>query len=119
MFKPNACLLAMTVLSAVVTAPTTPALAAETASSRLMSDCMGDARRLCAQVSPGGGRIADCLQKNESLLSAICKAQIATISTCREELQKLCGTGNAAQTRDCARSKSEQFSATCRAVIPQ
>ena len=35
--------------------------------------CIGDAERLCQDVTPGGGKIAGCLQAHKAELSAACK----------------------------------------------
>jgi hypothetical protein len=35
--------------------------------------CTGDAERLCKDVTPGGGRMAGCLQAHKAELSAACK----------------------------------------------
>jgi len=39
--------------------------------------CEDDIMAFCANVEPGGGRIAQCLKANESQLSSTCKATIA------------------------------------------
>lgn len=39
--------------------------------------CKGDYQRLCANVSPGGGRIIACLQNHSDKLSAACKDALA------------------------------------------
>jgi len=39
--------------------------------------CRGDVEKLCSGVEPGHGRIAACLRKNETQVSAACKDAIA------------------------------------------
>ena len=39
--------------------------------------CRGDVEKLCSGVEPGHGRIAACLKKNETQVSAACKDAIA------------------------------------------
>jgi hypothetical protein len=36
--------------------------------------CKGDVQQYCANVQPGGGRVARCLKENEAKLAAPCKA---------------------------------------------
>lgn len=38
--------------------------------------CEGDARKLCADVQPGGGRIHACLKKNHEQVSEGCRATL-------------------------------------------
>jgi Cysteine rich repeat len=43
-----------------------------------MSDaCQSDVQQFCKDVSPGGGRLAQCLKQHESELSSTCKAELA------------------------------------------
>jgi hypothetical protein len=39
--------------------------------------CKADVDKLCAQVKPGGGRIAACLKQNASQISEPCKDAIS------------------------------------------
>jgi hypothetical protein len=48
-----------------------------TALSYVRSACKADVERLCADVKPGGGRIAACMKKNEDKLGEGCKQAIA------------------------------------------
>lgn len=38
--------------------------------------CIGDARRLCSGVVPGGGRIVRCLAASEPALTPTCRAAL-------------------------------------------
>ena len=49
-----------------------------------MSDaCQSDVQRLCKDVSPGGGRLAQCLKQHESELSSACKSELAQARSMR------------------------------------
>jgi hypothetical protein len=47
---------------------------------RLAAVCVWDIERFCADVVPGGGRIAACLQTNKDQLSPTCADQISKAS---------------------------------------
>jgi hypothetical protein len=42
--------------------------------------CGDDARRLCAEIQPGGGRILRCLQAGDPSLSAACRGHLARLA---------------------------------------
>lgn len=51
---------------------------AATANDRaaIRADCKNDAKKFCANVSPGQGRIRDCMQANLKDLSPACRERI-------------------------------------------
>lgn len=61
-------------VSAFVAANLSPAFA-QTAEQR--AACGADTKKYCDGVSPGGGRILDCLAKQKDKLSPACKQVVA------------------------------------------
>ena len=61
-------------LAAALIAGTVPNAMAQTAQQR--AACQGDAKKLCSGVTPGGGRILECLAKQKGNLSDPCKAVV-------------------------------------------
>ena len=43
----------------------------------LRAACMGDAKKFCADVQPGGGRILQCLHAREKELTSGCRDTLA------------------------------------------
>lgn len=82
-----------------------------------MQVCRADAQKLCAGVSPGGGRIVACLRENESKLSPGCQAQLGGLEACATEVKQLClqAQGETALRR-CARARRSEISEGCRAA---
>jgi hypothetical protein len=60
-----------------------PAMRAQ--AQALMSACRSDFDRLCSSVSPGGGRILACLQRNAAALSPTCKAAMPAAAALRDQ----------------------------------
>lgn len=92
--------------------------ASATANERAaMQVCRADAKKLCANVQPGGGRIAACLRENESKLSPGCQGQLGTLEACAAEVKQLCPQAqDEAALRQCARSRRNEISDGCRAA---
>jgi Cysteine rich repeat len=88
------------------------------ANSAMVNACRSDAQSLCASVAPGGGRVAQCLQQHEAKLSPTCKAQLATISECSQQVKDICGpqASTPRAMRSCFAENSSQFSAACRSA---
>ena len=58
--------------------------------------CAADIKKSCAEVSPGGGRLAACVQEHLKRPSDVCKERLSTVASstkaCREDVQKACGS---------------------------
>jgi hypothetical protein len=81
--------------------------------------CLEDARKLCAGIRPGQGRIAACLKSHESEISAACKAKRAAFreeaDSCEADVQKLCpDTKPGRERHDCMMQHKDQVSAECK-----
>ena len=58
--------------------------------TKLADDCGADIKKLCSGLNLGNGRIADCLQQNESKVSPVCKTSMTNVVasiTLREQAQ--------------------------------
>jgi Cysteine rich repeat len=96
--------------------------------------CEGDARKFCAGVEPGGGRIARCLQQHANELSDACRSGGEKLREngearrevlrdvqqgCRDDLGKFCsdvkpGGGRLAR---CLKSHQNELSQSCTTAI--
>ena len=60
--------------------------------------CAEDAKKLCAGMEPGGGRIARCMKEHEAELSPACQSQMKAAKErieqvreeCKADAQKFC-----------------------------
>ncbi len=58
--------------------------------TKLAEDCGADIKKYCAGLNLGNGRIADCLEKNASKVSTVCKGSLSSVVasiTQREQAQ--------------------------------
>ena len=52
--------------------------------------CVADAKKLCKDVQPGEGRIAQCMKDHEKELSPACKANIKKMKEKAKEVAEAC-----------------------------
>ena len=102
---------------------------AASAQRAVFDSCVYDMQKLCADTG-GGGKMMECLKKNQDKLSAGCKTAVANaekgggssakrggrIQACQPDIAKLCkdvprGGGRLAE---CLRSHEAQLSAECK-----
>ncbi|MGE5256509.1 MAG: cysteine rich repeat-containing protein [Hyphomicrobiales bacterium] len=94
------------------------------AEAQTKNPCAGDIAKYCKDVTPGGGRLVQCLKQHESELSAECKAGQEKArekakeahEACADDVQKLCkdvvpGGGRIVR---CLKDNSKSLSPECR-----
>lgn len=99
--------------------------------SKVKSQCASDISKFCADVTPGQGRINDCLSAREDKLSSQCtdarasakndierrmdKAQVAFRQSCGSDVQKFCPNTPYGQGRveSCLNNNKAQLSGSC------
>jgi hypothetical protein len=89
--------------------------------------CAKDAERLCANVKPGEGRIARCLEEHEAQLSPVCKRHRVQIKkavreaqqACKDDIPKVCGGVEPGEGRvvECLMANKARLSATCKMKV--
>ena len=83
------------------------------------SACMGDYRKFCFGVLPGGGRIIACLGKHADELAPACAKAVAVGTRCVEDYKKFCPdvSPDGGQLRICLTQHKTQLSPDCATVI--
>jgi|AraplaDrversion2_2_1032049.scaffolds.fasta_scaffold00369_3 hypothetical protein len=51
----------------------------------LRTDCKADISRLCPGITPGGGRLIECIKAKKDQLSKPCAATIAKVMASRQQ----------------------------------
>jgi hypothetical protein len=83
--------------------------------------CAADIKGACANIEPGGGRIAACVKEKFKDFSDGCKARLAEIAaaakTCREEVNKECGSVQRRKKVACVKDALTKLSDGCKTSI--
>jgi hypothetical protein len=99
------------------------------ASSAAMADrpCRADIQKFCADVKPGGGRVAACLKKHDAELSPACKARGQEVrervreahEACQHDVAKFCNGVKPGEGRihACLGSHDKDLSGACKAAM--
>lgn len=109
---------------AVAVAALSVVLASAHPAAAVAEPCRDDARKLCPNVQPGGGRIPACLRTKLAQLSPGCARVIkgsleAVRAACAKDTQKFCkdlapGGGRIAS---CLREHAAELEPTCRRML--
>ncbi len=85
--------------------------------------CKADAKKLCANVQPGQGRIKACLGQHETELSAPCKTQMKrwqrVREACQADREKFCAQKRGADLKQCVKQNRSRFSENCKAAVKE
>jgi hypothetical protein len=91
--------------------------------------CRADVERLCKDVQPGGGRVAQCLKDNEASVSPACKERMAKVSermqafnqACKGDVEQYCKNVQPGQGRmmRCLHDNQAKLSASCKEQLAQ
>jgi hypothetical protein len=88
----------------------------------LMQACGTDVRTFCAGISPGGGRIARCLEANAAQVSPACRAAVSASlhDICGPDIQRFCANVSAGRrTETCLKAHINELSGSCKAAADQ
>jgi Cysteine rich repeat len=73
---------------ALLAAALAPAALAQAAKGE--GPCAEDAKKFCAGMQPGGGRIAKCMKEHETELSPACQSRMAAAKERLEQVKEEC-----------------------------
>lgn len=104
---------------------------AEGDAERGLGPCREDAKKLCAGVEPGDGRLVKCMKEHEAQVSAECKANLenkkgelrekfgTVIDACKADKEKFCKDvkpGGGAVV-NCMKEHRAKLSEACKATL--
>lgn len=52
--------------------------------------CYREVQQHCGDVEPGGGRLTDCVARNQNLFSTVCRAEVHAVIEQRGRFTRLC-----------------------------
>ena len=92
------------------------------ASAELSGACLKDAKALCPGVTPGGGKIRDCLKTNIKGLSDECKdvlVKAVNVKACAEDVKQHCAGMEAGggKIEACLKAKIADLSDACKVAL--
>ncbi len=84
-------------------------------------DCAVDVKSLCADVTPGGGRVLACMQAHVSQLSVGCSTILSkaiwVARECAGDINQFCPTATFGEVSDCMRPHLGEASDTCKSAL--
>lgn len=98
-----------------------------TAVQRIRGACGNDIQRFCSEVSPGGGRMASCMDAYSDQLSRSCQSALNRAvnrvqqavenigDTCLSAVQQQCG--NADNMKQCLQQKNSSLPQSCQTIV--
>ena len=98
-----------------------------TAIQRVEGACGGDIERFCSEVTPGGGRLAACMDAYSDQLSRSCQFTLGRAAnrvqqaveniadTCMSAVQQQCG--NADDMKQCLQQKNSALPQSCQTIV--
>jgi hypothetical protein len=104
-----------------------PALAQQPAKAKAGRDrvCADDAKKFCSEVRPGGGRMYQCLAKNDAQLAPACRERLAAgkarwdafVSACKSDAGKYCKgiPAGGARVLSCLKGREADLAPDCKA----
>ena len=92
------------------------------ASAELAGACSKDAKALCPGVTPGGGKIRDCLKTNIKGLSDECKevlVKAVNAKACADDVKQYCAGMEAGggKIEACLKAKIADLSDACKVAL--
>jgi hypothetical protein len=104
-------------LAAMLLLPSSMAWSAE-----LTGACLKDAKSLCAGVTPGGGKIKDCLKTHIKDLSDDCKAVLlkaVNVKACAADVKQFCADTKPGEGRveACMKAHIADVSDACKVAL--
>ena len=92
------------------------------ASAELAGACLKDAKALCPGVTPGGGKIRDCLKTNIKGLSDECKevlVKAVNAKACADDVKKYCADTKPGEGRveACMKAHVADVSDACKVAM--